>query len=100
MVKSLGSRRVAFYGVRDRRLGTHPASGSVMTSRKRAEVLVCSVPGCGRPHYGRGWCHGCYERWRRYGDPGALKRKPKQQPTVVDWSRAIANLRGILDALK
>lgn len=30
---------------------------------------VCSVPGCGRPAKARGWCHRCYKRWLKHGDP-------------------------------
>lgn len=30
---------------------------------------TCTVPGCLRPHFGRGWCHMHYGRWRRHGDP-------------------------------
>jgi hypothetical protein len=35
---------------------------------------ICAVPGCGRPHYGRGLCQRCHKRWQRHGDP-----------TVVRW---------------
>ncbi len=33
------------------------------------QVRLCSIPGCGRVHYGRGWCHRHYWRWKRWGDP-------------------------------
>jgi hypothetical protein len=29
----------------------------------------CDVPGCGRPHYGQGYCRAHHARWRRHGDP-------------------------------
>lgn len=29
----------------------------------------CSIAGCGRDHYGRGWCGVHYMRWHRHGDP-------------------------------
>ena len=32
-------------------------------------MTMCSVKGCGKPHYGRGWCNAHYTRWRRHGDP-------------------------------
>ena len=31
----------------------------------------CAVPGCGRPHYGHGYCRAHHARWRRHGDPRA-----------------------------
>jgi len=30
---------------------------------------ICSIPDCGRPVFGRGWCNSHYKRWYRYGDP-------------------------------
>lgn len=30
---------------------------------------MCSIEGCSRIHYGRGWCAAHYVRWRRHGDP-------------------------------
>lgn len=37
-----------------------------MTERKEH---TCSVEGCDKPHYGKGWCNAHYRRWRRHGDP-------------------------------
>lgn len=30
---------------------------------------ICSIPGCGDPHKGRGWCRKHLGRWQRWGDP-------------------------------
>lgn len=30
---------------------------------------ICSIDGCGKPHYGRGWCSAHYQRWRLHGGP-------------------------------
>lgn len=30
---------------------------------------VCSIEGCERPHYGHGFCHMHYQRWKKHGDP-------------------------------
>lgn len=41
---------------------------------------VCSVDGCDRSHYGRGWCKLHYDRWQRHGDP--LWTRPKSEPVI------------------
>lgn len=33
-------------------------------------MKACSVEGCGREHYARGWCKLHYMRWHANGDPG------------------------------
>lgn len=30
---------------------------------------LCSIEGCNRVHYGRGWCSMHYKRWKAHGDP-------------------------------
>lgn len=30
-------------------------------------MTPCSIEGCHRPHYGKGWCEAHYARWRRHG---------------------------------
>lgn len=35
------------------------------------ENVDCSIEGCGRPAYVRGWCERHHSRWKRYGDPTA-----------------------------
>lgn len=30
---------------------------------------ICSIPECGKAHYGHGWCTSHYTRHRRHGDP-------------------------------
>ena len=37
---------------------------------------TCSIPGCDRPHSGRGWCNLHYQRWLLKGDPLASVRQP------------------------
>lgn len=33
--------------------------------------MSCTLTGCGRPHYARGYCRAHHARWRRHGDPRA-----------------------------
>lgn len=30
---------------------------------------LCSIPDCGKPHYGHDFCSGHYERFKKHGDP-------------------------------
>jgi hypothetical protein len=46
-------------------------------------VRVCSVEGCDRKHFARGWCKPHYERDRRYGDPFYAATKPDERRVMV-----------------
>lgn len=39
------------------------------------EQRTCSVEGCGKPHYGRGWCSMHHQRWKSHGDPLVVKKQ-------------------------
>lgn len=41
-----------------------------------ANSRLCSIPNCGKPRIGRGWCEGHYRRWRKHGDPHAGMTSP------------------------
>lgn len=41
----------------------------------------CSVDGCTRPAWARGWCHPHYRRWYLYGEPEA--DQPTGLPTIA-----------------
>lgn len=30
---------------------------------------ICNIPGCGKRHFGGGWCAAHHRRWRRHGSP-------------------------------
>lgn len=39
-----------------------------------AKSRLCSIPGCNKPHYGRGWCQAHHRRWYKHGDPLKLNK--------------------------
>lgn len=61
-----------------------------------ASTRICSVEGCGKEHYARGWCSIHYHRHRLHGDPLAYKI-PKPKPCSVDGCDKIAKARGLCD---
>lgn len=50
---------------------------------------TCSIDGCGKPHYARGWCQAHLIRNRRYGDPlaGGPMRQPPRECDVEGCDR-------------
>jgi hypothetical protein len=54
--------------------GRHRRVASMQVQR------TCSIPSCPNPRAKgrRGWCHGHYKRWYRYGDPLASYPNPSQ----------------------
>lgn len=49
--------------VNGRGTGQHPVEVLTMANG------TCSIDGCEKRHYARGWCSTHYDRWRRHGDP-------------------------------
>lgn len=47
-----------------------------------ADQSICTIEGCGKPDVARGWCGAHYRRWRRHGDPLALKAASPGEPVV------------------
>lgn len=35
---------------------------------------MCSIGGCEKQHYARGWCQMHYKRWQKHGSPGTAER--------------------------
>lgn len=46
-------------------------------------VRTCSIEGCGKAQFCRGWCAAHYSRWQRHGDPLHAKRHSPQPPDAA-----------------
>lgn len=55
---------------------------------------MCSIEGCGRPHYAKGWCNRHWERWRSHGD---AMWEPPVRPVEcsVDGCNRVPKSRGL-----
>lgn len=51
---------------------------------------LCAVPGCSGTRVKRSWCNAHYQRWRKYGDPGAPRQVPGPQRQVPGPQRTTA----------
>jgi hypothetical protein len=59
---------------------------TTMAERPRANARgTCTIDGCDRPHYGKGWCNPHYQRWRRRKEePAATVVRPVDPVDPVD----------------
>lgn len=56
---------------------------------------TCSIDDCESKHYGRGWCHRHYQRWRKWGDPlTVVEQNPRPEQCEVDGCVKAANVSG------
>jgi hypothetical protein len=51
---------------------------------------TCSIEGCERKHFARGWCRAHYERWWRTGEPG--EHPIDQRVSGSPWERLLAKV--------
>jgi hypothetical protein len=52
------------------------------TTGRRKHGPICTVAGCGGAHKQQGYCPRHYNRFRKYGDPSVLLRRPNGSGTV------------------
>lgn len=58
---------------------------------------TCKLDECERPVYGHGYCSPHWKKWRKYGDPTFLARRPKRQgvaPCEIDGCDGLFFNRG------
>ena len=55
---------------------------------------TCSVEGCSRARWARGWCGTHYQRWRNTGDPGPAEVRGDPRPCSVEGCEDSARARG------
>jgi hypothetical protein len=60
---------------------------------RRLSKKKCSVDGCGRGAYERGWCIAHYNRVRRHGSPGAARIAPRIKASVRGAGCSVAGCR-------
>ena len=50
---------------------------------------ICSIEGCGKRHYARGWCDAHYRRWKRNGDPLGGKAAPAKNRVLMQFLHSL-----------
>lgn len=48
---------------------------------------ICSIEGCEKRHYTRGWCNVHYQRWLRHGDPLKVLPRVRVPEDERFWSK-------------
>ena len=44
-----------------------------------AASAICTIQGCNKPSFAKGWCSSHYHRWRRHGDPMKGRTSPGER---------------------
>lgn len=56
---------------------------------KAVHKAPCSIAGCNKPSFGRGWCGMHYERWRRLGSTDLPRRSQKPKCSIAGCGRTV-----------
>lgn len=64
-------------------------------NRKAIVPRTCSILGCEKKRYSRGWCQNHYKRWQRWGDPFGGRRS-RLHPIVLP-ADVVAEMHQALD---
>lgn len=59
-------------------------------------MKLCSLAGCDRRHYGRGYCSLHHRRWAKWGNPRALRKRTRGKAWVTDGIGYIELTRGLV----
>lgn len=82
---------------RDRDLSNNSLSNlywDTFRGKPPVQLGTCMIDDCAKPAKIRGWCGMHYERWRRYGDPLALKPRPIKLECSIEGCDRQARSRG------
>jgi 5-methylcytosine-specific restriction endonuclease McrA len=60
-----------------------------------AKLPPCSIEGCGKPGFCRGWCTAHYSRWQRHGDPLYQERSSPRGPEDFDKPKRCRRCREV-----
>lgn len=82
--KTAGNRTGGVCYMHRNRIARHGDPDQVQRPLARS----CSIEGCGRPHFGRGWCRSHYVRWYDTGDPLTPRRSASHPGTPVEAEAA------------
>ena len=58
--------------------------------------MTCSIPECGKPRFKRDLCSMHYQRWQKYRDPLAMKRRANGEGTTYPTGYRATMIDGVL----
>lgn len=58
---------------------------------------LCSIEGCGREKWARGWCSKHYQQWRKKGDPLYVWSRPAKLPCRIEGCQELVRSRDLCE---